>query len=190
MNRLCEIWPSDEAFFSKCYNILYLIISDNNLTSRCSERQSLNHVAHSLNATVSDDWHAETSGVLCYLVHRGPLGPPTRHDWKVENICNMTAMETNQVENRQVRSELGTNIKISMYFTGSWNRDIMGYHLVHGLWLEHVSYVLVDERDPVCAWEAGPHGNPEWGLGRSPWQLGVVSGYLLPLATDSLFFSL
>lgn len=52
------------------------------LTSGCSQRERLDHMAHSLNATVSDDWHAEAPGVLRYLVHRGPLGPPACHDWR------------------------------------------------------------------------------------------------------------
>lgn len=52
------------------------------LTGGGSEGESLYHVAHSLDAAVSDDRHAEAPSVLGDLVHRGPLGPPARHDYK------------------------------------------------------------------------------------------------------------
>lgn len=39
-------------------------------------------MTHSLNATVSNDRHTKAPGVLRHLVHRGPLGPPTCHDWR------------------------------------------------------------------------------------------------------------
>lgn len=50
-------------------------------TCGCPEWESLDHVAHGLNAPVSDDWHTETSGILCHLIHRGALRPPARHHY-------------------------------------------------------------------------------------------------------------
>lgn len=47
-----------------------------------SQRKSLYDVAHGLDASVCNDGDPEASGVLGHFVHRGALGPATRHDCK------------------------------------------------------------------------------------------------------------
>lgn len=104
------------------------------------------------------------------------------------NIFSITVVETNQV--RQIRTwevqKLHAKVQSCMNSLACLTETFW----VHVLWLQHVSSILVGECDPVWARKAGPHSNSDRGLGRSPWQLGVVSGCLLPRATDSLFFLL
>lgn len=49
------------------------------LTCGCSQGQGLDHLPHSLDATISYDWHPKAPGILSHLVHGSALRPTTGH---------------------------------------------------------------------------------------------------------------